>query len=97
MILRWKKCPRKIVLPDLTTDVEKIPKIDINSLKEFTGKYKIQPGTDIALLIDSGKLIAVSPDNEKFQLYPASENKFFADMADLLLTFNKMTKVVLIV
>ena len=36
--------------------------------------------------------MGISPDNEKFQLYPASETEYFVDMADLMLTFNKNEK-----
>ncbi len=80
------------VLPDLTTTVSNLPKVSESALKAVTGKYEIQPGTAISIYLESGKLMGISPDNEKFQLYPASETEYFVDMADLMLTFNKNEK-----
>jgi hypothetical protein len=87
-----KKCPRRRVMPDLTTVTDNLPEISQKALEAVTGKYEIQPGVKIDVFLESGKLMGVSPDNEKFQLYPASETEFFVDMADLLLTFNKNDK-----
>ena len=87
-----KNCPRRNVLPDLTTTVSNLPKVSESALKAVTGKYEIQPGTAISIYLESGKLMGISPDNEKFQLYPASETEYFVDMADLMLTFNKNEK-----
>jgi predicted esterase len=87
-----KNCPRRRVMPDLTTIIDNLPEVSQKVLEAVIGKYEIQPGVKIDVYLDSGKLMGVSPDNEKSQLYPASETEFFVDMADIFFTFNKNEK-----
>jgi len=84
-----KKCPVRRVLPDLTTVIDNLPEIDKQVLNALTGKYEIQPGVNVELFLDSGKLMGNSPDGDTFQLFPISETEYFIDLADIMFTFNK--------
>jgi predicted esterase len=87
-----KNCPRRKVNPDLTTSVINLPKVGEQTLQALTGKYEIQPGRAVSIYMESGKLISVTPDNEKIQLYPISETEYFIEANDVTLTFQKNEK-----
>ena len=84
-----KNSPVKKVLPDLTTTIDNLPKIDSNVYKSLSGRYEIQPGVNVNVFVDADKLMARSPDGRVFQLYPVSETEYFIDVADLQITFNR--------
>ena len=84
-----KICPVRKVLPNLTTTIENLPKIDQKVYKAIAGNYEFRPGVLISVFIDANKLMTKTPDGNIIQLYPTSETEYFVDVTDLQLTFIK--------
>jgi hypothetical protein len=82
-----KTCPVRKVLPNLTTTIDNLPKIDLKVYKAIAGKYEIQPGVVLSVFIEADKLMAKAPDGNIIQLYPTSETEYFVDVADFQMTF----------
>lgn len=83
------KAPRRKVLPDLTTEIDNLPSINEQSLQSLVGKYEFQPGINLEVVYESRIVSVISPDNNKFRVYPVSDTEFFVDVTDLLLKFSK--------
>lgn len=82
-------CPVRKVLPNFTTTIDNLPVIDPNVYQALAGKYEIQPGVDLHIFMDAGKLMGKAPDGSIFQLFPTSETEYFIDAVDIQLTFCK--------
>ena len=84
-----KDCPIRRVLPDLTTKIDNLPVIDPQIFESYKGKYEIQPGINVDVYTDSGKLMVKTPDGAKIQLLPLSVSEYFIEVADVQITFGK--------
>jgi pimeloyl-ACP methyl ester carboxylesterase len=87
--LRKTSAIRKVVLPGFTTTIENVPALDTLVCKTFAGKYEMQSGTKVGVILENGKLYAIAPEGAKLQLYPSSETEYFLDVTDLQITFVK--------
>lgn len=87
-----KISPVRKVLPDLKTRIDNLPAIDQQVYESYCGKYEIQPGINIKILIDNNRLMATTPDGNTIQLLPISEFEYFFDGADVQFTFFKNEK-----
>jgi pimeloyl-ACP methyl ester carboxylesterase len=79
--------PVRKVLPDLTTSIENIPDVDTLIFQTYAGKYEIRPGITITVYIESGKLMAITPQGAKLRLFPLSKTDYFIDVADVQISF----------
>jgi len=57
--------------------VQKEIKVDVETLKKYVGVYEVQPGFDITITIEDGKLMTQATGQQKFQIFPESQTKFF--------------------
>ncbi len=81
--------PFKKVLPDLSTTVENLPKIDTAVYRAVAGSYEIRPGVSATIFVGDGRLMVKAPDGTALQLLPVSETEYFVDGADVQLSFTK--------
>ncbi|HLP15247.1 MAG TPA: prolyl oligopeptidase family serine peptidase [Bacteroidota bacterium] len=82
-------CAFRKVLPNLTTTVENVPKIDTAVYHALAGVYEIMPGMVVGVSVDAERLMVKSPDGMTFRLYPVSETEYFVDGEDIQLSFAK--------
>jgi CubicO group peptidase (beta-lactamase class C family) len=61
-------------------------------LAQYTGTYELQPKFDLAITLEGDQLAAQATGQEKLQLFPESETKFFAKVVDLEIEFLKDDK-----
>lgn len=52
------------------------------------GTYQLLPNMQIAIRVEEQQLIAQATGQEAFTLYPVSETKFLAQVADITIQFN---------
>lgn len=58
-------------------------------LKAFTGSYTLAPGYIMEVTYDEGKLYTQLPGQQKFRIFPESENTFFLKVVEAQLVFEK--------
>lgn len=61
--------------------------VDEEALKKFTGEYELHPGFNLNMFIENGVLFTQATGQQKIQLYPESENKFFMKVVDAQIEF----------
>ncbi|MBQ4822841.1 serine hydrolase [Aquimarina sp. MMG016] len=60
-------------LPSAKKEIE----LSQDILKQYLGTYEIQPGFDLEVRLENGKLISQATGQQSFQIRPESETKFF--------------------
>jgi pimeloyl-ACP methyl ester carboxylesterase len=81
--------PMRKVLPNLSTTVGNLPKIDSAVYRAIAGKYEIMPGTSVNVSVDGDRLMVKAPDGAMLQLFPVSETEYFIDVVDVQVSFAK--------
>lgn len=61
--------------------------VDSAILERYVGVYELQPGFDLAVSLDGGKLMAQATGQGAFQLHPETETEFFIEEIDAQVTF----------
>ena len=56
-------------------------------LKRYTGVYEIQPGFDIVITLEGNKLMSQATGQQKIQIFPESQTKFFLKVVDAQIEF----------
>jgi hypothetical protein len=84
-----RNSPIRKVLPDLTTRVDNLPKIDPQVFDTLAGTYEIRPGVNVSVFRKGDRLVGKGPDGKTSQLYPTSESEYFLGDVDIQLTFEK--------
>ena len=85
---RDRKAPRissTVELPPERKSVTLSPGI----LKEFVGTYRLAPGVDIAITLESDQLMLQVTGQPKFSLYAETETRFFLKAVDAQIDFVK--------
>jgi CubicO group peptidase (beta-lactamase class C family) len=59
------------------------------AMKQYTGVYEIQPGFDITVTLEEGHLMSQATGQNKFEIFPESEAKFFLKVVDAQIEFVK--------
>ncbi|MGB7083999.1 MAG: DUF3471 domain-containing protein, partial [Phormidesmis sp.] len=54
----------------------------------YVGTYQLLPEMQVTIRVVEGQLTAQATDQESFVLYPTSETDFFAEVADITVTFS---------
>ena len=56
--------------------------------EKYAGTYQLLPEMQIVIRVEDGELTAQATGQDSFVLYPASETDFFAEVADITVTFS---------
>ena len=56
-------------------------------LQRYIGVYEINPGFDVTITIEDEKLISQATGQQKFQIFPESQTKFFLKAVDAQIEF----------
>ena len=60
----------------LPTEREEI-EVAVSTLKDYVGVYELQPGFDLTMTVEEGKLFTQATGQPKFQLFAETQTKFF--------------------
>ena len=63
--------------------------LDESIMKRYVGVYEIQPGFEITITLEDGKLMSQATGQQKFQIFPETETKYFLKVVDSQLEFQK--------
>lgn len=74
-----------IVIKDTYTEIT----LTETQLKPFIGDYELQAGYNMAITLDNGQLYTQLPGQEKFPIFPETENMFFLKIVKAQLEFVK--------
>jgi CubicO group peptidase (beta-lactamase class C family) len=69
--------------------VRKTVEVDSKILASYEGTYALSLFFAITITVEDGKLMAKATGQEKFQIFPESETKFFYKVVDAQITFDK--------
>lgn len=61
--------------------------VDAAILERYVGVYELQPGFDLVVSLDGGKLMAQATGQGAVQLHPETETEFFIEEIDAQVTF----------
>lgn len=61
--------------------------LEVGILERYLGVYEIQPGFDIAITLEDNKLMSQATGQQKFQIFPESQTKFFLKVVDAQIEF----------
>ena len=61
--------------------------VDLKTLREYVGQYRVQPGFIITIILENGHLYAQTTSRDKLELHAEHENFFFVKMLDIQITF----------
>ncbi|MEM9904328.1 MAG: alpha/beta fold hydrolase [Cyanobacteria bacterium P01_D01_bin.44] len=83
------------VVVDTSTEPEagpetepEIAEVDPAIYDRYVGTYQLLPTMQIDIRVEEDQLIAQATGQEAFNLYPASETQFFAQVADIFIQFD---------
>lgn len=62
-------------------------KVDEEILKRYIGVFELEPGFNITISLDNGKLMSQATGQQKFELFAEAETKFFLKVVDAHLEF----------
>ena len=77
----------KGVKTDKPIPTNKEVKLETKVLEQYLGVYEIQPGFDITVTLEDNKLMSQATGQQKFQIFPESETKFFLKAVDAQIEF----------
>ncbi len=75
--LNQKAFPRRVI--DVSSEV----------LESYAGVYTLFPNFDLTFTVEDGKLMVQATDQEKFQVFPESNTKFFFKKNDIQISFEQ--------
>ena len=58
-------------------------------MSRYTGVYSLAPNFDITINLEDGNLMSQATGQDKFQIFPESETKFFLKVVDAQIEFIK--------
>ncbi|MGE0773244.1 MAG: serine hydrolase [Cyclobacteriaceae bacterium] len=61
--------------------------LDDSTLKKYAGVYELQPGFDLTITLEEGRLMSQATGQQKVELFPESPTKFFLKVVDAQLEF----------
>ncbi len=74
---------------NLVSSVIELSQTQRSQFKKYVGKYKLRENFIITITEESGKLFAQATDQEKLEIFPESEIKFFYTILEAQITFIK--------
>lgn len=66
-----------------TTEIQ----LGLDILERYVGVYEIQPGFDLTVTLEDGKLMSQATGQQNVQIFPESETKFFLKVLDAQIEF----------
>jgi len=75
------------VKTDKAISTNKEIKLETKVLEQYLGVYEIQPGFDITVTLDGNKLMTQATGQQKSQIFPESQTKFFLKVVDAKIEF----------
>jgi serine-type D-Ala-D-Ala carboxypeptidase/endopeptidase len=69
--------------------VKKVVEVDPAVLKSYEGMYALSLAFAITITLEDGKLMAQATNQDKNQIFPESDTKFFYKVVDAQITFEK--------
>jgi hypothetical protein len=78
----------EVVLPTERNEVSVTSAI----LAKYVGVYEVDPGFDLVMTLEDGKLMTQATGQPKFQLFAESDTKFFLKVVDAEVEFFKNEK-----
>ncbi len=63
--------------------------VDPAIYKNYTGVYELSPAFAITIITEDNKIFAQATDQEKYEIYPEAENKFFYKIVEAKIEFFK--------
>lgn len=69
--------------------VRKEIKLDAKILRQYTGKYELQPGFILTVTLENDRLFTQATGQQKVEIFPESETGFFLKVVDAQITFTK--------
>jgi CubicO group peptidase (beta-lactamase class C family) len=70
------------------SDRKAIP-IEPKLLEGLTGEFSLSPSFTITIAIENGKLMAQATGQDKYEIFPESENRFFYKVVDAQISFER--------
>lgn len=67
--------------------VPAVAKIDTSVYTDYAGEYELAPDFLITISTEDGRLFAQATGQNRFEIYPSSQTKFFLKVVDAQLTF----------
>ncbi|MCR6671173.1 serine hydrolase [Devosia ginsengisoli] len=64
-----------------------VAEIDLSILPDYAGQYLLAPGVTIAITTEDDRLFAQLTGQERFEIFPESERRFFFRVVDAQITF----------
>jgi len=92
-VTAWKKTDKPMVEKKVVTVEESV-------LDRYIGEYEIQPGFTITFTRDGNRLFTQATGQQKIEIYPESETRFFLKVVDAQVDFvagddGKVNKIIL--
>lgn len=80
-------------------EIKEVEDFDFSIYDEYVGDYELAPGLIVAITRDDKKIYAQLTGQERFEIFPKSQNEFFYKVVDAKITFTKedekVTKLIL--
>jgi hypothetical protein len=75
---------QKMKAPRISSAVAERKEITLSpeTLAQYAGAYEVQPGLDLVVTVEDGKLMTQATGQAKVQAFPESERKFFLKVTD---------------
>ncbi|MCU0410359.1 MAG: serine hydrolase [Bacteroidales bacterium] len=75
------------VRTDKAVEAKKVVEVDESLLMKYAGEYELQPGFTITFTCEGKKLFTQATGQERFEIFPESNTKFFLKVVDAQVEF----------
>ncbi|MCU0366116.1 MAG: serine hydrolase, partial [Bacteroidales bacterium] len=75
------------VRTDKPVEAKKVVEVDESLLMKYAGEYELQPGFTITFTCEGKKLFTQATGQERFEIFPESNTKFFLKVVDAQVEF----------
>jgi len=72
---------------DKAVEAKKVVEVDESLLMKYAGEYELQPGFTITFTCEGKKLFTQATGQERFEIFPESNTKFFLKVVDAQVEF----------
>ena len=69
--------------------VRTIVNMSAAQLAKYTGEYRVTPNMSFSVKLSGNQIFVEAPGQDKFEIFPEAEDKFFVKVAPALVTFEK--------
>ncbi|MCK7535346.1 MAG: DUF3471 domain-containing protein [Marinilabiliales bacterium] len=72
---------------DKAVEAKKVVEVEESLLMKYAGEYELQPGFTITFTCEGKKLFTQATGQERFEIFPESNTKFFLKVVDAQVEF----------